>query len=217
MGYFITFEGIEGCGKTVQINLLKDYLKKNDFSFLLIREPGGTEVGEQIRKVLLDANNKDIFPITELLLYEASRYQLVNQHIKKALKDGKHVLCDRFTDATLAYQGYGHGIEIELIKKLNFLTVDGIEPDLTILFDCPVEIGLKRAQMRIKTKSLPFKEDRFEQKDKEFHEKVREGYKEIARANSHRIKIIDSKTEIEEINKEIIYLFENLINEKSKK
>ncbi|MDY6862480.1 MAG: dTMP kinase [Thermodesulfobacteriota bacterium] len=217
MGYLITFEGIEGCGKTTQINLLKDYFKKKHIPFLLTREPGGTGVGEQIRKILLDAKNKDIFPVTELLLYEANRYQLVSQYVTKALKDGRLVLCDRFTDATLAYQGYGHGIDLELIKKLNFLATDGIEPDLTILFDCPVDVGLKRAEMRTGNESSSFKEDRFEQKGIKFHEKVRKGYREIAKTNQNRIKIVESCQGVEEINREVIYLFESFINEKSKK
>ncbi len=149
MGCFITFEGIEGCGKTTQIKLLEQHLTEKGFKVLLTREPGGCPIADQIRAILLDAANSAMTPSAELLLYAAARSQHVEEVIKPALADDCIVLCDRFTDATVAYQGYGRGLDLDSIGYLNQLATSGLKPQLTILLDCPVEVGLKRALARI--------------------------------------------------------------------
>ncbi|MCK5422383.1 MAG: dTMP kinase, partial [Deltaproteobacteria bacterium] len=148
MKLFITFEGIEGCGKTTQISLLKEYLEQKGYSVVATREPGGTQIGDSMRTILLDSRNTHIDIKTELLLYEASRAQHIKDVVRPALDKGSIVLCDRFTDATLAYQGYAQRINKDLIERLNQFATDNITPDFTILIDCPVEIGLKRAKKR---------------------------------------------------------------------
>lgn len=184
-GKLITFEGIEGSGKTTQIKLLSDYLKKDGYCTEVTFEPGGTRIGTAIRKILLNPEHIEIFPSTELLLYFAARTQIVNEKLKPWLNQGKIVLCDRYEDSTTAYQHYGRGLDIGLIKMLreNFV---GLMPDLTFLVDVPVDVGLDRSL------NHEFgKPDRIESLMHEFHERVREGYLEVASENQERIKVID--------------------------
>ena len=145
---FITFEGIEGCGKTTQIRLLSEYLKERGLDCITTREPGGTDIGEAIRGIFLHCDHDDIQPITELLLVTAARAQHVAQVIKPQLQAGKIVLCDRYFDATVAYQGAASGLDIESIMQSHKIFIDSLMPDLTILIDCAVEIGLKRSRER---------------------------------------------------------------------
>ncbi|KPJ59813.1 MAG: thymidylate kinase [Deltaproteobacteria bacterium DG_8] len=203
MKLFITFEGIEGCGKTTQICLLKDYLEKMGYSVIATREPGGTQIGDSIRKILLDSRNANIDSRTELLLYQASRAQHIKDVIRPALEQGYIVLCDRFTDATLAYQGYAQGISKNLIESLNQLATDNLTPDFTILIDCPAEIGLKRVRIRKKTVNQKVSEDRFEDKSIAFHQMVRLGYLQIAEGNSNRIYIVDGRKDSSIVHREI--------------
>lgn len=203
MKLFITFEGIEGCGKTTQICLLKDYLKQRSYAVVVTREPGGTQIGDSMRKMLLDARNTHIDSKTELLLYEASRAQHIKDVIRPALEQGCIVLCDRFTDATLAYQGYAQGIDKDFIESLNRFATDNLTPDFTILIDCPAEIGLKRAKDRNETTNQEVKEDRFEAKSIAFHQKVRLGYLEIAELNSNRIYLVDGREDPSIMHQEI--------------
>lgn len=203
MKLFITFEGIEGCGKTTQICLLKDYLKQRSYAVVVTREPGGTQIGDSMRKMLLDARNTHIDSKTELLLYEASRAQHIKDVIRPALEQGCIVLCDRFTDATLAYQGYAQGIDKDFIESLNRFATDNLTPDFTILIDCPAEIGLKRAKDRNETTNQEVKEDRFEAKSIAFHQKVRLGYLEIAELNSNRIYLVDGREDPSIVHQEI--------------
>ncbi|MBI4411322.1 MAG: dTMP kinase [Deltaproteobacteria bacterium] len=204
MSLFITFEGIEGSGKTTQIKILDDILKLRGFETVLTREPGGTVIGDQIRKILLDSENTGMTPLCELLLYAAGRSQHVERIIEPALKAKKIVLCDRFADATTAYQGFGRGFPVELIDIINRLAVGKLKPKLTFLMDCAPEIGLKRARERIALLEKTLSEDRFENEALAFHEKVREGYLTIARAEPERVIVIDVNQDVEAVHQEIV-------------
>jgi dTMP kinase len=193
MSFFVTFEGIEGCGKTTQIQLLKSFLKKQGHRVITTREPGGTPIGDKVRSILLDSCNNEIDLKTELLLYQAARAQHVKDLISPSLKEGHVVICDRFTDATLVYQGYAQKLNKVFIELLSQFVTDNLIPDLTILIDCPVEIGLKRAQDRIVQNREGPAEDRFEEKNSEFHQAVRLGYLDIADKNSTRFFIVDGR------------------------
>lgn len=192
LSLFITFEGVEGSGKTTQIQRLKRYLKRRGVPCKVTREPGGPPISEKIRKILLDPNHRKLIPLSELLLYEAARAQHIYEVIKPFLKKGGVILCDRFNDATLAYQGYGRKIDRELIRKLNRLSSQGIKPDLTFLLDCPSDIGLKRALQRNRTLKNE-REGRFEKEKIQFHHRVRKGYLAIAKKEPHRVKVIDTR------------------------
>jgi dTMP kinase len=180
-GKFITFEGSEGCGKSTQSKLLYLYLKKKGYPVIYLREPGGTKISEKIRKILLDAKNYSMSPECEMLLYMAARAQVVSIVIKPALLSGKIVICDRFLDSTLAYQGYGLGMDISLIKNIGSFVSSGITPDLTIFMDLPVKKGLKHRQSS---------QDRIEQRSLAYHSRVRRGYLKLARFAPQRIKLV---------------------------
>ena len=191
MGLFITFEGIEGCGKTTQIRLLAETLRHQGHDVIETREPGGCNIADQIRAVLLDAKNSRMTCPTELLLYAAARAQHVSEVIRPALEAGKTVLCDRFCDATLAYQGYGRQLDIAQITTLNDYACQGIWPDLTLLLDLPVEIGLGRARQRNEQHVGP-NEDRFEQESLDFHQRIRDAYLHLAAEEPQRFQTIDA-------------------------
>ena len=180
-GKFITFEGSEGSGKSTQAKLLLKYLRSHGKSAILIREPGSTKISEKIRKILLDPKNKEMCDEAEMLLYMASRAQLVRELIIPQLKNGKFVICDRFLDATICYQGYGGGLNIGLIKLVGKFATKGLKPDLTFLMDIDVREGLRRAG-RYK--------DRIEQKTLAYHKRVRKGYLHLSKLEPKRIKII---------------------------
>lgn len=203
-GKFITFEGIEGCGKTTQIRILNDYLSLRGHTTVLTREPGGTAIGEKIRLVLLNAAFKEMLPLTELLLYAAARCQHVHEVILPALKEGKIVLCDRYADATEAYQGGARGIDRSFLKTIHNVATGNLKPDLTILLDCPVEIGLKRTQERESEFKGQTNLDRFEKEKMDFHENVRKAYLQIAKAEPQRVKIIDALGDIEAVHEKIV-------------
>jgi dTMP kinase len=192
-GFFITFEGIDFCGKTTQAKKLASYLRKKGHDVVLIREPGGERISEKIRKVLLSEKNKEMTSMTELLLYMASRAQLTQRVILPSLKERKIVICDRYSDSSLAYQGYGRGLNKSMIQYLNQVSSSRLSPGLTILLDVPVEISLKRKAKETKNKGG----DRLERERAKFHRKVREGYLKIAEKNKKRIKIIDGREDIE--------------------
>ncbi len=203
MNFFITFEGIEGCGKTTQVSLLKDFLENRSYRVVTTREPGGTRIGDTIREIVLDSSNTDIDIKTELLLYQASRAQLIKDVIRPSLEQECIVICDRFTDATLAYQGYAQGINRDLIKNLNQFATDTLTPDFTVLIDCPVEIGIKRARDRNDTRRQIVNEDRFEEKSIAFHQKVRLGYLQIAEQHSTRFHIVDGRDDPSAVHQDI--------------
>ncbi len=179
-GKFITFEGSEGCGKSTQSRLLYEYLKKNGYKVVYLREPGGTRISERIREILLDPKDH-ITPAAETLLYMAARAQIVDEIIKPALLKGKIVICDRFLDSTIAYQGYGLGIDINMIKSIGNFATEEIKPDLTILLDLPVHEGLKYRK---------FSKDRIERRSYLYHLRVRRGYLKLAASAPKRIKIV---------------------------
>jgi dTMP kinase len=190
-GRFITFEGIDGSGKTTQMHLLAERLRHEGHEVLEAVEPGGTAVGVQIRRILLDSANQDLRPTTELLLYFASRAQNVEQCILPALSAGKIVLCDRFTDSTLAYQGYARGLGEETVLTLDRIACHGLSPDLTLLVDVDLETGLARAQAR-NAGAAAF-ETRMDDQAIEFHRKVREAYLDLAKKHAARFRVIDGR------------------------
>lgn len=191
MALFITFEGIEGCGKSTQVALLAKRLAERRVRALTTREPGGCPIADAIRRILLDPENVALVPRAELLLYAAARAQHVAEVIHPALRQGMVVICDRFTDATLAYQGFGRGLDRELIHSLNQLATAGVRPDLTLLLDMPPAEGLLRAARRNALASLAH-EARFEGEALEFHETIRNGYLALAEGDP-RFRIIDAQ------------------------
>lgn len=192
-GVFISLEGIEGCGKSTQARMLSDYVSELGYCVVLTREPGGTPIAEKIREMLLDPRNQNMTSRTELLLYLASRSQHVEQIIMPALQDGKIVICERFNDATRAYQGYARGLDMNLIEELTRIATGNLEPDLTIILDLEAEEGLIRAE---KFKNY---RDRLESENLDFHNKVREGYLTIAQNNPERVRVVDAKGTIEDV------------------
>ena len=201
-GLFITFEGADGCGKTTQIKLFTEYLQKNGYEVVLTREPGSKGLGENIRKILLDYDG-EVSPVCESFLFLADRAQNVDIIVKKNIEKGKIVISDRHIDSTVAYQGYGRKLDLEQIKELNNSATSGLKPDLTFVFDIDIETSMQRVG---KTK------DRMEASGKEFFERVQNGYLEIAKNEPNRVKVINANDTVENINKQVISLFEDLIN-----
>ena len=210
LSLFITFEGVEGSGKTTQINHLKRYLIQRGIPCKVTREPGGCPIGERIRKILLNPKHQEMAPLSELLLYEASRAQHVKEVIKPFLKKEGVILCDRFSDASVAYQGYGRRVALKWVEKLNHLSTQGIKPDLTILLDCPSDIGIKRALRRNQILKRE-REDRFEREKIQFHRRVRRGYLSIARKEPGRVKVIDTREGEEKVFEKIRKIVDELL------
>jgi len=195
-GFFISLEGIEGTGKTTQAALLTERLSKIGFDVFLTQEPGGTVIGSRIREILLLPDHSEMAFVTELLLYNAARAQLLSEKIRPALKDGKIVITDRFSDSTVAYQGYGRGIDLALISSLDAIATSGIKPDITLLFDLDIETGLRRNRKINKV-------DRLELEDIAFHQRVLKGFNEIAKKDPIRVKIIDASLPLEKVQEVI--------------
>ncbi|MBE9547271.1 MAG: dTMP kinase [Proteobacteria bacterium] len=203
MGLFITFEGIEGCGKTTQIKMVGKYLDNRNISYIITEEPGGSSLGLKIREILLNKSSFEICAESELFLFSAARAQHVKEVILPALEGGEIVLCDRFFDATIAYQGSGRELDMNFIRQINAISAGHLKPDMTFLFDIPVEIGLKRAMGRIsRIKNAP-REDRFESEKIEFHKKVREGYLSLAKSEPERFRVIDGTKDILTVHREV--------------
>jgi dTMP kinase len=202
MALFISFEGIDGSGKSTQISLLESYLCKQGVPVVVAREPGGTEVGNTIRQILLHSKNTRLKPMSELLLYYASRYQNLHENILPALTADRWVLCDRFADASMAYQGYGRGINLDFIRLLNQEVIQKCNPDLTMYIDIEPLVGLSRARKR--NQKSRHDEGRFENESVEFFTKVREGYLRLAKENPSRIKTIDGNQSIEAVHHDIL-------------
>lgn len=204
-GYFVTVEGLDGCGKTTQLNLIKEYFINKGYEVIVVREPGGTQIGEQVRNILLDNKNKEMCEITEVLLYAASRAQIIQEVIKPDLQKGKVVLCDRFVDSSFVYQGKARGVGLNVIEKINELAIDNIYPDVTYYFNITPETSIKRREFKIA--------DRIEQEDIEFHRKVHDGYIEISEKYKNRIIKIDADVDIEtvflEVKKHLDLLIKN--------
>ena len=195
-GLFITFEGGDGCGKTTQIKLLDKYLREKGYETLLTREPGSVGLGEKIREILLNYDG-EVSSVCESFLFLADRAQNVDCVVKPALEAGKIVICDRHTDSSVAYQGYGRGLDISRINMLNNIATSGLKPDLTIVLDVDVETSQSR---------VGAEKDRMESAGIEFFERVRKGYIEIAKQEPERVKVVDSTQTIEEIHKQILEL-----------
>jgi dTMP kinase len=212
MGFFITFEGIEGCGKTTQIKMGGEYLSSKHIPFIITEEPGGVPLGLEIRKILLNESSFAICAESEVFLFSAARAQHVRDVILPTLKENKVVLCDRFSDATIAYQGFGRGLDIHFIQKINETSTGQLKPDMTLLFDTPVEVGLQRAMERISLFEGASKEDRFEREEIKFHEKVRAGYLSLARNEPERFRIIDGTKSIDEVHREVCSHISTLID-----
>jgi len=208
-GFFITFEGPEGAGKTTQAKLLKEYLERNGYKVLYTREPGGTYLGKKIRALLLSPENKEMVERTELFLYAADRSQHVEEIIRPALEEGKIVLCDRFSDSTIAYQGYGRNLDLEMIRELNQKATGGLCPQLTILLDLDPADGLNRALSLCKD-GLE-EGDRIEREAEKFHQKVRAGFLLLARNQPERIKVVDASVRIQEVALMVRSLVNNLL------
>lgn len=193
---FITFEGSEGCGKTTQVASLAEFLCKMGYDVLSTREPGGTQIGDQIRAILSDLDNTAMQPRTEILLFQASRAQLVAQVIRPHLDRSGIVLCDRFADSTLAYQGYGYQLDLDSLKSLIDFAVVGLKPDLTFLLDMDVEEGLRR-------RARGGEWNRLDAFDLDFYQRVRRGYHELARAEPQRWAVVDASQPPEQVQAEI--------------
>ncbi len=203
MRRFITFEGSEGCGKTTQIRLAATSLAERGMPVLETAEPGGTPLGRRIREILLNRGSCTIGAEAELLLFAAARAQHVREIILPALKEGTWVLCDRFADATVAYQGFGRGLDAGFIQILNAFSALSLKPDMTLLFDLPVATGLARAEKRAAGTRPETAEDRFEHEDHVFHERIRKGYLTLAAGEPDRFRIIDGAADVETVHREV--------------
>jgi len=209
---FISFEGIEGSGKTTQIQGVQDHLRQKGHDVIVTREPGGSSIGRQIRSILLDSKNKGLNSLSELLLYMADRAQHLDEIVKPGLSSGKVILCDRYYDATIAYQGYARGLNIDLIKQLHGLAFADYKPDMTFLLDLPPETGLGRAWRQIENGQRTGTETRFEEEALDFHRRVREGYLALAQLEPQRFRIIDASVSQESVEKEIMAVLDNAIS-----
>lgn len=203
MGKFVTFEGSEGCGKTTQIRLAATSLAGRGISVFETAEPGGTPLGRRIREILLNRGSCAIGAEAELLLFAAARAQHVRETILPALEEGTWVLCDRFTDATVAYQGFGRGLDIGFIRILNAFSALSLKPDMTLLFDLPVATGLARAEKRAAGGRPEMAEDRFEHEDLAFHGRIKKGYLTLAAGEPDRFRIIDGAADVETVHREV--------------
>lgn len=201
-GLFITFEGADGCGKTTQMELLAKYLKNNGKDVLLTREPGGKGLGEKVREILLNYDGP-VSDRCESFLFLADRAQNIDIIVNPAVSQGKIVLCDRHIDSTVAYQGYGRGLDIERINKLNDIATNCKKPDLTFVFDIDVETSMKRVGKE---------KDRMESAGIDFHNRVREGYLELAKQEPQRIKVLDATNTIEEIHSNVVNILKDFLD-----
>jgi dTMP kinase len=215
MNKFITFEGVEGSGKSTQVKLLGEYLIGEKITLLLTQEPSGTPIGRKIGDILFNRGHQAMRPETELFLFCAARAQHVREVILPALKDGKYVLCDRFSDATFAYQAEGRGLDPGFIKTINDYCAENLKPDLTLLFDLPVETGLQRAGRRDAELKDPSSADRFEKEKLDFHNRVRQGYLNLCSADPGRFRVIDAARPMDVIAEDVRRHVMEFINRQS--
>ena len=201
---FISLEGPEGSGKSSQLPLLAEYIESLGYSVVRTREPGGTKIGDQIREVLVRMDNEELHPRTEILLFLAARAQLVEELIKPSLAEGKVILCDRFGDSTLAYQGYGHGLDLDKLRTMLQFATNGLKPDLTILLDVDILTGLKRKKAKEEWNRL----DAYETS---FHERVRKGYHQLAQEDSERWRIVDASQPADLVQDQLRTLVRNAL------
>lgn len=213
-GQFITFEGIEGCGKSTQMTLASEWLARQGVPHVCTREPGGTEIGAGIRKILLSENSRALSPFAEVLLYLADRFQHVSEFLRPRLERGELVLCDRYHDSTIAYQGYARNLSRDLLSEIWKGSGMALEPDHTFLFDIDPETGIARSLRKLKMQQLD--ESRFEKEALEFHARVRAGFLELARLHPQRIVVLDGRLESERIHqqvKEFLSVWTGVINQ----
>ena len=201
-GYFFTFEGIEGCGKSTQLSRVAERLRADGLDVLVTREPGGSQISERIREILISPDNTGMCRETELLLYLAARAQHVREVIKPAIDRGEIVLCDRFEQATFAYQGYGRGLDVPFLRSVNAFATGGVSPDITFIFDIPVELSQERLSKIGKGK------DRIESEGRQFFERVRQGYLDAAAAEPEKIKLLDGSKSVDDLTKEVLEVIE---------
>lgn len=213
IGKLITFEGVEGCGKSTQMEEASRFLSGKKIPLVVTREPGGTAIGNEIRNILLNRDHHRMAILTELFLYLAVRAQHVKEIIRPALEAGKIILCDRFHDSTLAYQGYGRGLDLEMISDLNALATDGITPDLTILLDIDPEEGLRRAKQRSAQLFSDPRLDRFEEDTLEFHRRIRTGYLALAERNPQRFVLIPAADTQDKVSSRIVEALKRFLKE----
>ena len=199
----ITFEGIEGCGKSTQARMLHDWIRENGQNALLSREPGSSFLGEKLRAILLSQESGDISPLSELFLYLADRAEHVQQVVEPALQENQIVIIDRYVDSTLVYQGYGRGFELPFLQQLNARASCHVWPTLTFLLDLPPEQGLKRAKSRNVENALEIEEGRFESESWKFHSKIRNGYLELAKQEENRFVVLDALEPVETVFEKI--------------
>lgn len=212
MSCFITFEGPDGSGKTTQLQLLHRYLVRAGHPVVLVREPGGTDIGDQIRAVLHDTRNVSMLPNAEVLLYSASRAQLVGQIIHPALEAGSVVLCDRYAEATMAYQGYGHGLDLRLLQAITTFATGGLRPDLIVYLDIEIEVGLERKRKSFQAGQGEW--NRMDQKELGFHRRARAGYLQMAAAEPERWFVLDATRSIASLQRSIRRRVKRLLAEK---
>jgi len=203
-GYFISIEGTDGSGKSTQIELLKEYLTSRGIEATFLREPGGTEISEKIREIILDINHKEMCDVTEMLLYAAARAQVVHEVIKPLVEAGKIVICDRFVDSSYAYQSFARGLHLDDVRAVNNLAICGVLPDMTLFFDMSPDEAIARRQSATTA-------DRLEQEPAQFHQDVYRGYKYLAAESPARIKVIDARKQISEVAQEVRLLIDDLL------
>ena len=208
----ITLEGIEGSGKTTQLKHIEAFFTRRGMETVVTREPGGTVVGEKIRAVLLNPDIEQMAPLTELFLYEADRIEHLEKIIRPALAAGKIVLCDRFFDATVVYQGFGRGLDLVMIDRLHAMILGGLKPDLTILFDLPPETGLDRAWNQVSNGDRSGKEMRFEKEKLAFHRSIRDGYLALARQEPERFVVVDAGADLNAVRAAVTALLEHFVD-----
>ncbi len=209
---FVTFEGPEGSGKTTHARLLSEYLREEEYPVVLTREPGGTRISDKLRQILLDPDNTDILPRTEILLFSASRAQLSEAFIRPHLEQGHIVICDRYADSTMAYQGHGLGLDFDTLRTITAFATRGLTPDLTLYLDVPVETGLKRRLgpsndigAGSSGTQLPLfdKVDRLDMKDLEYHRRVQQGYEQLRQAEPERWHRVDANRPLEQVQDDV--------------
>jgi len=210
---FVTFEGIEGSGKTTQIRYAAEFLTAAGHPCLVTKEPGGTGLGRQIRAILLDPENRGIDPVTELLLYAADRNQHIQTLIRPALVEGQTVICDRFHDSTVVYQGYARSLDMGLIEDLHTRLLADLRPDMTFLLDLDPEVGLRRAWQQVSLGDRTDRETRFENEALSFHQKVRAGYLDLARREPARFIVVDAAQDEDAVKEVILKVLKKKLNE----
>lgn len=209
---FISICGVEGAGKTTQLRHISEFLKSTGRNFVMTREPGGTEIGMKIRRILLDPENRDLTPKAELFLYAADRIQHIEQIILPALKEGKIVVTDRFVDSTTVYQGYARGIDLELVEKINELVLNGLKPDLTLLLDISPGVGLARVRDQFQLGERAESESRFEREELVFHEKIRQGFLTLAQKEKTRFRVIDADRDPDMVKQDVISVLKSALD-----